>query len=125
MNRILALLLLIGFATPVNAASKNSWQMTAASAVHAKRTKSGISISANVLLANACYEAAVQRSPLRILPEQYQVVTRVKPSDVGKVCTMVVVPSVAHGSFIMHAPPDIVTVHATNKTFAVKVENSI
>lgn len=105
-------------------AAPSPWHITAASKVQAVRSKSGIVITANVELANSCYEAAVQKSLLAIYPAQYIVVTRVKPSDVGKFCAMVVVPSVARGSFIMHTVPAKVTVHAKNKAFIVPVETS-
>ncbi|HET9392219.1 MAG TPA: hypothetical protein VFO29_01665 [Candidatus Rubrimentiphilum sp.] len=106
------------------AASPTDWHMTAASTVHAFRIASGIQITASVELANPCYEAAVHRSPLKILPVQYQVVTRVKPANAHKVCAMVIVPAIAKGDFVVPQVPPTVVVHATNKRFIVPVEIS-
>jgi len=98
------------------------WHLTAASNVHAFRLKSAILITANVQLANACYEAQIQRSPMDLNPWAYRVMTRVKPGDAGKLCGMVIVPSVARGSFMTRTFPKSVIVHATNKTFVVPLE---
>lgn len=121
---IATLVLAAAFSIGVTGASENGWHMTAASTVQAVRTKSGISIDANVELANACYEASITAYPSGVVPAEYQVVTRVKPKDVGRLCAMVIVPGLAQGSFIMDKVPNTVTVHATNKTFTVPVETS-
>jgi hypothetical protein len=106
-----------------NVTAGNGWHISAANGVFAYRTTSGISISASVELANSCYEASIIKFRSKILLTQYQVVTRVKPEDRGKICAMVVVPGVANGSFVItRDAPTSVVVHATNETFMVPVE---
>lgn len=126
MKRVIslsALAIATSLSAGVQAATSNEWRMTAASSVEASQTKSGIAISANVELQNTCYEASIIKFNSTAPPQQYQVVTRVKPEDVGKMCAMVVVPGIAHGSFIiMHNVPTMVTVRATNKVFTVPVK---
>lgn len=102
-----------GFYGPVTFAKGDTWKRMPASSVSAYMTESGFAVDANVQLPNNCYEAKVRS--IGVDKPQYEVVDRVKPKDVGKMCNMVVVPSVAHGSFINHHPPKTITVYATNK----------
>ena len=106
--------------TGVAAASVSPWQLTAASSVHATRTRSGLTVTASVDLANPCYEAAIRRSRHTAVAE-YLVVTRVKDADIGKICAMVIVPTVASGSFVVPHVPLRIVVIARNRRFVVQV----
>lgn len=108
-------------ATIPAAAMGNAWHVTAASNVRAARAPSGLSISADVQLADPCYEARIIVYPKKTPRAEYQVVTRIKPADAGKMCAMVIVPSEARGYFRMDRVPKTVTVHALNRTFTVRV----
>jgi hypothetical protein len=107
-------LLLVGITGP-----EPQWEMTAASDVQAHQTKTGIDIGASVDLQNACWEATISVVPESVAPVEFLVVARTKPEDVGKMCTMAVVPTTVHAVFPINQ--QAVTVHATNQTFNVRV----
>lgn len=120
MIAVVALALMMSIAAP--AANDSTWRLIDASSARAQRTRAGITISATVMLPNGCYEVAVQPSPRLTNPQEYLVETRLRPSDAGKMCAMVIVPATARGSFLMVRVPRRVKVEAKNKTFDVPVE---
>ena len=68
------------------------WKLTDASAIRAQPMSGGVRITANVDLANACWEAEILPYS-GVVPMEYQIVTRTKPDAVGKMCTMALVPT--------------------------------
>jgi hypothetical protein len=110
-----SVLLLAGITGP-----EPQWLMTSSSDVQAHQTKAGIDIGASVELQNACWEATINVVPESLAPVEYVVVARTKPADVGKMCTMATVPMTVHAVFPINQQS--VIVHATNKTFIVRVE---
>jgi hypothetical protein len=106
--------------TATSLAADSSWSLNPASNVHAYRASPGIRISASVELPNNCYEAAVHQ----VSPSHYRIERRLKPADVGKMCTMMIVMASVQGSFLMHRFPKNISVEARNKTFVVPVPSS-
>jgi hypothetical protein len=119
---MVVLVFVVSTATP--AANDSAWRLMDASSARAQRTRAGITIGAAVMLPNGCYEAAVRPSPKVGNQQQYLVETRMKPSDIGKMCAMVIVPTTARGSFPMARIPTRIKVEARNKTFDVPVGRS-
>lgn len=66
------------------------WTLTDATALQARPMSGGVRITANVTLKNACWEAEIHPYT-GVAPAEYQIVTRTKPEDVGKMCTRAVV----------------------------------
>jgi hypothetical protein len=97
-----------------------AWSLNSASSVHAYRTSSGIRISASVELPNNCYEAAIHQTS----PSLYRIERRIKPKDMGMMCTMMVVMATVQGSFLVHRVPKNVSVETLNKTYSAPVQSA-
>jgi hypothetical protein len=106
--------------TAASLAIEPAWSLNSASSVHAYRTSSGIRISASVELPNNCYEAAIHQTS----PSLYRIERRIKPKDMGMMCTMMVVMATVQGSFLVHRVPKNVSVETLNKTYSAPVQSA-